>query len=127
RDDDRAILHRRLAPRHDLRLHDDDAVWLSFANFDQAHAATRHHGKRFVVAVVRDEHPGAVGGLNAVQVGGADLDRLVVHVNRWHVDSTRSRMPEGHLPSRRFASAALTCSTPFAPTTKPPCSSAFTS
>ena len=62
----------------------DGAVGLAFADFDQAHAAAGDDGERRVPAVVRNEHAGLLGGLDQVQLFVADIDRLVVDVDRSH-------------------------------------------
>ena len=84
--DDRAVFDRRLATRHDLRLHHHRAVRLALADLDEAHSARRHDRERFVVAVMGNEHAGAIRGLNTVELAGADLHRRIVHENRWHFE-----------------------------------------
>ena len=85
-DEDRAVLGRRLAGRHQLRHHRDGAgIGVARATFDQAHAATRHDRQPGMPAVVRNLDAGALGSLDAVEaLLVADFDFAAIYEDDTH-------------------------------------------
>jgi hypothetical protein len=84
-DDYHAVGDRSLATGNQLGLHRHASVRLLLANLDEAHAATGHNRECRVPTIVRNFHADALCRLHAVDLlVGADFDRMVVNVNRWH-------------------------------------------
>src|SRR5262249_51416686 len=83
-DDDGVVESGRLAGRYDLGWDDHLAIGLAFADLDETHPATGHHGESGVPAVMGDEHPGALSGLDEVELVAADIYRLAVDVDDGH-------------------------------------------